>query len=211
MEEKLYFKPASYGKGNKKKEKLDDSKNDYRIRNLVLFSLLIVVIVAVILWLLRGKTTTSGQFPENVKTESLTCVSTKLVPEKLNGATSSDREVKISAIFRGADDLKSISLVYTLNYASPDEAYGYEAKSHAEFNKALAASGYSVSKFSNKFSRYDNKLIISLSANNNEIDQISASYFMLNIGEKGELAKTITDYMQNYEMQGFACKSTTEK
>ena len=34
---------------------------------------------------------------------------------------------------------------------------------------------------------------------------------MLNIGEKGELAKTITDYMQNYEMQGFACKSTTEK
>lgn len=211
MEEKLYFKPEHYGqkKDNKPKEKSE--KKNRRIPKLLGFLLLIVIIVLIIIWLLRGKTTVSGRYPENVKTESLTCVSTELTPEKLSGADAKDKEVKINAIFRDVEELKSISLTYTLNYASSDETYGYEAKSHAEFNKSLSASGYSVSKFKNKFARYDSDLIISLFAEKNELDQIAAPYFMLSVDKDGSIPGNISEYKKNYEAQGFSCESSIDK
>ncbi|MBQ3430825.1 hypothetical protein IJG20_01835 [Candidatus Saccharibacteria bacterium] len=212
MEEKLYFKPVNHNKKKQARQRVDKNANDKkRVAPKIVCLLLFLLIVIVIIWLLRGKTTTHGHYPENVKNISLTCVSDTLIPPKLNSAVSDNREIKINAVFHGADELRNISLIYTLNCSSSDEAYGYEAKSHADFNKALSASGYETNKFKNKFSRYDNKLIINLSANGNEIDQFSAPYFMLSINDNGEIAKTFAEFKNNYETQGFICESTTNK
>lgn len=213
MEEKLYFKPAKYGKGIKQKakpEKTADENKNHRVRNLIFFLIFIVVIVLIILWLLRGKTTVSGQYPENVSNESLTCVSINTQYEKTSWIDSDNKELKINAIFNGTELLKSISLIYTLHYADESEAYYAEAKSHAQLNDGFAAVGFDVRKFDNKFARYGNKLIISLTANKSEINEYSASYFLLPV-EDGDLKlKTISDYKNAFEGQGFSCTTTAE-
>lgn len=213
MEEKLYFKPAKYGKGIKKqKEKIEKDKDekDHRIRNLIVFLLFIVAIILIILWLLHGKTTTSGQYPENISNESLTCISKNTKYEKTSWVDSDDKELKINAIFNGTESLKTISLIYTLNYADESEAYYAEAKSHAQLNDSFAAVGYDVRKFDNKFARYNNKLIISLTASKSEIDEYSAVYFMLPIEADGFKLKTLSDYKRAYETQDFFCVVTAE-
>ena len=213
MEEKLYFKPASYGKGIRKKEqksaKSDDENRPRRTRNLILLILFLVTVVLIILWLLRGKTTTTGQYPENLKNESLVCMAANITPPKIDSIDSHDKEIKINIVFNGTEEMKRIYFTYTLIYGDEDEAYGNEAKSHAFFNKALAASGYQVDKFDNKFSRYNNKLSISLSAERNDIDEYSASYFMI-VAQDNEVLKdqNLDWFKKNYETQGFVCESS---
>lgn len=213
MEEKLYFKPEGYGKGKKKKQaeqtgKPKAEKNNKALR-LIGILLFLLVAVVIIIWLLHGNTTTTGQYPENVNNESLICTSNSLVPEKINSIDSEDKEIKINAVFDGTDELKRIYFTYTLKYANEDEAYGAEAKSHAFFNKALSASGYKVDKFENKFSRYNEKLIIGLTMTKDELDEFSAPYFMLKPDESGRInLRTINDFQNNYESQGFTCEST---
>lgn len=218
MEEKLYFRPAKYGKGLKKhKEKSKepdkaepkkDSKN-HRARNLILFLLFLAVVVVVIVWLLRGEITTSGQYPENIKNYSLSCTSRGITPEKLASADSADKELKINAIFNNDAELKNISLIYTTIYASESAAYSAEAHTHADLNHALSASGYNVEKFSNKFSRYGEKLIISLYALQSEIDEISAPYFLIPLDDNHKVSlKNLDDYKASYESLGFTCNTS---
>ena len=70
--------------------------------------------------------------------------------------------------------------------------------------------GYNVGKFSNKFARYGNKLILSLYATVSEIDEYSADYLMLD-KEPGIAERTLVEFKQIYEKQGFACEATTEQ
>ena len=108
MEEKLYFKPASYGKGIKQKEKpvkrkeKEDGEKTHRVRNLVLFLLFIAIIIIVILWLLHGRTITTGQYPANVKNESLECVSTSLTYPKLGSFSPvpAETNLTVTAVYR---------------------------------------------------------------------------------------------------------------
>ena len=217
MEEKLYFAPADYGKGAKmkahaaKKAQTQEKKN-HRFLKLGGFLLILTIAIIIIIWLLHGKTTTTGQYPENVRNESLSCTNNAKKYDPAGPIDSDTKSLKINAIFRGSEALKEISLIYTLEYASEKEAYEHEAISHAHFNKSLGASSYPISKFSNKYARYDNKLIISLTANLNEIDSISAPYFLISLDEDREVVvKSIDEYQSMYEAQGFICENTTNK
>lgn len=83
MEEKLYFKPADYGKGKKKAEKdKPKEKENHKVAKLIGILLFLLIVVVIIIWLLRGKITTTGQYPENVKIESLKCESAKVHTRK---------------------------------------------------------------------------------------------------------------------------------
>ena len=214
MEEKLYFKPADYGKGRKKKQVKHKSKskekNNHKILKLAGIIIFLAIVAIIIIWLLRGTTTTTGQYPENVKNKSLTCVSSQIQYEKTSWINSDEKELKINTIFNGTDSLKSLSLIYTLTYESEADAYLAEAKSHAQLNEGFATMGYDVRKFSNKFSRYGNKLIITLTTNKTELDEYSASYFLLPTSEEGFVLKSLSDYQNAFEAQGMTCSSTTE-
>lgn len=216
MEEKLYFRPANYGKGLKKRKekpapakKQTDGEKNHRARNLALFLALLAVIVAVILWLLRGQTTTTGQYPANIRNEALTCRSGTIVYDKVSNINSANKSLKISMIFTGEEQLSSASLEYALTFSSYSEAYSAEAVSHAQFNLGLQALGYDAGKFNNKFSILDNKLIITLSASSDKnLDDTTRGYFLIEYTDGRELPKSLGEYRQNYERQGFACTST---
>lgn len=212
MEEKLYFKPVKYGKGIKKrKEKIEkDNKdgNDHRVHTLVLFLLLIAVVVIVILWLLHGKTSTTGQYPANVRTESLECVSDDVNYSKI-GSTKYhvvSKELKLSLLFVGEESLKAISLKDSLTFNTEVEAKNAEAVVHATFNTSLVATGYNSEEFDNKFSIIDNKLVVTVHSGSH-IDERSKGYFLI---ESNENPNTLQEFRNIYETKGFTCKTSAE-
>jgi len=214
LEEKLYFKPASYGKGNKKKdrqEKEGETEKDeksHRVRNLILFLTPAIIIVLIIIWLLRGKTTTTGQYPANVRNESLSCLATDKAYEPANRTSSDNKELKIDMIFYGIEKLSSVSLKYTLTFASNEEAYSAEAFNHAGFNLGLQNRGFSSGLFNNKFSLMDNVVVLTLRADANELDEeLAREYFLL---DRDELPETMSDFRRHYESTGFSCASTID-
>ena len=219
MEEKLYFRPVSYSKGSKKYkekpasvEKHTDGHKDHRVRNIIIFLLAVAVIVFVILWLLKGKNTTSGQYPANVRSESLICSSDKNTYEKVDHVNSDDKNFEISLIFNGKESLSSGSLKYTLRFSSPNEVNRAVAVSQAQFNLGVQALGYDSGKFNNKFSVIDNDLVITLHINSSkDVDEVTKSYFLLKEDSQGNLPITLAEYRQNYESQGFSCTSTLDK
>ena len=210
MEEKLYFKPGDYGKGIKKEKQLgrntSGETNSHRVRNLVLFLIFLIIIVLVILWLLRGKTTTSGQYPANIRTESLKCTSSNISYDKIGvvGDSAVQKELSLTFLFQESGELNSVSLKDTLTFTTPNEAVDAEAIAHATFNKGLAARGYDSGKFSNKFSVMDNKFVVTLH-NNSQFDDDAKEYFLLNSDDE---LKDLSDYSSFYKNKGFVCETT---
>lgn len=210
MEEKIYFEPENSGK--KKNIKQKPKKKDRRFLKLFFFLLFLLIVVLVIVWLLKGSKTISGQYPENVKNESLSCESKAITYEKTNDIDSEDKDLKINMVFAGEDKLSSASLEHTLVFSSYNEAHSAEAISHVQFNLGLQSLGYDASKFNNKFSILDNKLVISLSlASDKSLDDTTRSYFLVDYTTGGKLPKTLTEYKTNYEKQGFSCASTLDQ
>ena len=214
MEEKLYFRPENYGSGKKKEHKetkKKSEKKDRRVLKLLGFLLFLLIIILIILWLLRGRTTVSGQFPANVRNESLVCESNDITYEKVDSVNSSDKNLKISMVFDGEASLSSTSLKYTLHFASSGEAHSAEAVSHAQFNLALQALGYDAGKFNNKFSEIGSDLIITLNLSSGKtLDDTTRSYFLVEYTDSGNPPETLSEYRHNYKSQGFACTSTVE-
>ena len=212
MEEKLYFKPGNYGKGRKKKQteqKVDNApeKKDHKAIKLISLLLFLLIVVIAIVWLLRDKTTTSGQYPENIKNESLSCVSTTTVYEKVNERVADSRELKINAVFYGKNKLSSIGVRYTQEFPSDNDAYAAHAFLQAQLWGGLQKLGYDHSRFNNKFSLMDNVLVLTLQTEANEIDELTREYFLVN---RDSLPTTLEEYRQNYESQGFACTSSID-
>ncbi len=215
MEEKLYFKPASYGKGTKKKkqrsEKIakpanSDSAKDHHIRNFSLFLALAAIVILIILYLLRGKTTTTGQYPANVKNKSLECISTSLTYDKLGTVSPAPAETNLTltAIFSGENALSSLSLKNLMTFTSNSEAVVAEARTHATFNIGLRTYNYGTEKFDNKFSIMSDKLLVNLTAKAKDLDEFSKGYFLIT---SEELPTTLSDFRALYESQGFTCRT----
>ena len=198
LEEKLYFKPET-----PKKE-----KRDHRFLKLFFFLLFLVFVILVIIWLLRGSKTVSGQYPENLKNESLSCVSNELTYPFTPATVSEDRELKINAVFNGENHLSSINLSYSLGYQTTEEVVSAEAVAHADFNRKLGKRGFSAGKFNNKFTVLDNRLVVSIYGASGDIVDNTADFFM--IDSSSELPKTIRDYKKTYEALGFECTSTLD-
>ena len=199
MEEKIYFKPESPGK-----------KKDHTFLKLFFFLLFLLIIILIIIWLLKGSKTVSGQYPENVRNEALECISSEIDYPKLGSynVEPKEKELKISAIFKGEDTLVSLSIKDLLTFYSNHDAIIAEARSHANFNLSLRGSGYGTEKFENKFSIVSEKLLVTLTGKASEIDEYSKEYFSI---KSEKIPTTISEYKQNYEAQGFTCKASNEK
>ena len=209
MEEKLYFKPEDYGKKKEKRTKGEKAEGkNHKALKLTVFLLFLVIIIFIILWLLHGKTTVSGQYPENIKNESLECTSDKIVYEKINSVDSNNKELKIVAVFVNENKLSSISLRYALTYPTESEAYSAESVSHVQFGRSLSADGLSFEEFNNKFSIVGDKLIVTLYATGGDFKEYANSYFLIG---QNDFPQSLVDFRKIYEEQGFICASTNDK
>ena len=215
MEEKLYFKPANYGKGKKQKQQekqrvekgADKTEKSHKALKLVCLLLFLLILILVILWLLRGKTTTTGQYPANVQNESLECVSHELTYNKLGTISPTPQEttLTLTAVFSGESELRSLSIKNLIVFESNSEAIIAEARTHANFNIGLRAYNYGTEKFDNKFSIIGEKLLVNLTVKNKELNEFSKDYFLIT---SDPLPSSLNDFQKEYEAQGFTCKTT---
>ena len=208
-EEKLYFRPevAENKKANKK-----GTKRDKRFVKALIFLFSILIIDFIIFWFLRGSTKTTGQYPENVRNESLVCENPNIVYEKVNKINSDNKNLKISMIFLDEKTLSTANLEYKLVFSDYQEAYSAEAISHSQFNLDLQKLGYKSGNFNNKFSILDNELLISLNlSSRTSLDETTQSYFLINNKNNGGFPETLEEYKHNYEDQGFSCVSTSKQ
>lgn len=209
MEEKIYFKPEGYGKGKKKVEKIEPKeKGNHKVAKLVGILFFLFIVIAIIIWLLRGKTTVNGQYPANITNESLSCSSSSIEYQKVSKRSAKSTELKMTMVFSGTEKLVSGSLRYILRYDNHSEAVNSEAVNHANFGTELASRNLKFTEFDNKFTILDEILEVSLRASASSINEYTADYFL--IDTKNELPKTLEEYKKNYESQGFACETSKE-
>lgn len=206
MENKLYFAPAKFGKGKKKKQKSSGEGDKQRFWRLAGFLMILLAIGCIIFWLLHGKTTVSGNFPANIGAESLTCSKENATYEKINYSGGKQR-ARITAIFDGAETLHTLSFNYSIIFSNENEAKTAEGAVHYKFGRNLSDDNLSFSEFSNKFSVIGNELAISLFAEQNEIKPNTTGYFMLIHDDN---RTSLADYRKAYEAQGFSCTSTID-
>ena len=209
MEEKLYFKPANYGKGKKKKQQTEQ-RVEHKVLKLFCLLLFLLILIIIIIWLLHGKTTTSGEYPANVKNESLECTSTELTYNKLGTVSPAPKEttLTLTAVFSGSNELRTLSLKNLMTFESNSEAIVAEARTHANFNIGLRAYNYGTDKFDNKFSIMHEKLLVNLTLKNKEFDEFSKDYFLIT---SEELPVTLSDFQALYESQGFTCRAAFDE
>lgn len=211
METKLYFQPENYGrKKQKKKLHFDNDQeqgNTHRLLKVYLFVLGIVTLFLLMLWLTRGKTTVSGGYPDNIRSDSLECISTEIDYAKIGRTSALEKELKLNLIFRDEAELSSIAVKDTLTFASQQDARNAEAVAHATLYAGLAAIGYQAETFSNKFSIFDNKLVLSLRGAAAEINEYTKDYFLITTDA---IPSTLSEYRSLYESAGFKCTSTKD-
>lgn len=180
-------------KSNKK------SKKNWYILALIIG--LILIIIFVIWFLMRGETKTTGDYPEDTTPESLECVG-KNIPYKIFADTLSDIEIKINGIFINGK-IGSISLVYKSKYNSAEAAKTMSDAHEGDMNMSFYKNNMNSYSLNATYTINENVAQMSLYANSSDLNDISAKYFMLD-----SLPKNLTEYKKDYIAKGFSCEIT---
>ena len=207
MEQELYFKPGNYGKGIEKKSEEKPSstpkeKGKGKAVKLIIVLLFLVITIAVVWYLLRGKTTTTSEQIPNVKTTSLVCSSDSFVYPLFRYDDAKSRKLEMKMVF-SSEDLKSIALEYSLFYDSADLVKASEAHNHAEMNHDFAASGLNPDSYDAKYTILSDRFRMNLYATPKKLDETAKRYFL--IESDGDFPTSVTNLRENYESEGLTC------
>lgn len=185
----------------------DTKKTKKRIGSEVFVAIgMFLVIVAVVLLLaffLRGQTTVSGENPDVKSTISLNCVSDDYKYDFFPYDNSDNKNLKIDIIFEN-EKVSSASLVYMLYYQNAENITESDAENHASMNINFSKDGLEADALNANFSKLSDGLKMSLYANIEDINDVTSKYFLLDYFDKGY---TIKNIQRIYESKGLICKS----
>lgn len=185
----------------------DTNKTKKRIGSEVFVAIgMFLVIVAVVLLLaffLRGQTTVSGENPDVKSTISLNCVSDDYKYDFFPYDNSDNKNLKIDIIFEN-EKVSSASLVYMLYYQNVESITESDAENHASMNINFSKDGLEADALNANFSKLSDGLKMSLYANIEDINDVTSKYFLLDYFDKGY---TIKNIQRIYESKGLICKS----
>ena len=165
------------------------------------------IIILLLVFSLQGKTTTTGNYPDNISDHSMTCVVNNRKYPFFTYDKSDSQSTTINMIFNN-DEIKNISLIHVMNYSSEEMITGSEAFNHAAMNKSFG-SALGPDALGARYSKLDNAMKMSLFANNSDITDISAKYFLMDLDNAN--SRGINDYKKNYESKGFDCQIINNK
>lgn len=186
---------------------MDDntSKKGHNNKNISLIlglCLVIVAIIVIILFFLKGNTVISNTGGDTTTTEALACESSKVSYPYFTYDNSTKKNMKINIIFMN-NKIDSISLIYNLYYNSAEEINRSESLNHAEMNKNFATKGLDADSLDAKYSKLDTSLQMTLNAETQKINEISARYFLL---DKAASSYNMDSLSKQYNSKGLDCK-----
>ena len=174
---------------------------------LMFFVLLLVAVVLILWFLMRGQTTTTGDWQEDERAEFLNCEA-EGVSYPIFAYDGSDRKIlKINAVFNN-DKLSTISLDYKLYYSGPNEVSASEARNHAAMNLSSQEAGLGPDIFNAHYTQFSDALEMILYAKASEITNVSSRYLMLDWIGNNKYTKV--DVQENYTSKGLNCVANVE-
>lgn len=183
------------------KNKSDSSKSF----GLIAVGFILVFIIILLIFLLRGETKISGEYPDDYKDKSLVCKSEGIAYPYFTYDKSDKKDIEINAIF-DIKNLRSISLKYNLYYSDTKSITGSEAFNRAAMNKSFGADGLDTEALGINYSKLSDRMSGSLYTTASKINYITAKYFMIDRYSDYSIPDTIEGLKQNYENKGFTCQ-----
>lgn len=179
------------------------NKRNLKISAIIIGIILAVIIIVLFILLLNGKTTTTGNYPDNVSDESLTCTANNIKYPFFTYDNATKKEAEINILF-SRDKLKSIALTYSLYYDNQQSITGSEAHNHAAMNISFGKNGMGADALNANYAKLENRMRMSLYANGNEISNISLQYFFITTNS---IPENVAAFKNIYQGIGFKCES----
>ena len=148
--------------------------------------------------LMRGQTTVSGNFPDDVKSEILICRKTGIPYPYMQYDKSNGKNIEITIVFEN-NALNSISLIYTLHYTNSETAEISRTANMVDMNHSFGAK-YGPGAFNARYVVNDTDMQTSLFATSDDLKDGGAEFFLID-----NSPKNLNDYRKNYVSQGFNC------
>lgn len=178
-----------------------DNKKNIWMLSIGIF-LIIVSIISITIFLLKGQTTITGQNGSVISSESLVCESENQNYQFLSYDHAIRKTAKISALFNN-NELSSISLLYALYYSDSELIETSRTINSAQLNVFYSKDGLPANSFSKSVSSSNATVIISLYADKANFNNKTSKYFMAdNLGEKS----SPEDFEKLYTEKGFTCR-----
>ena len=173
----------------------------------IFFALLIGVVLALI-WLLTYKQESYvSSEVESGEYGALECTSPDPSEPFFTFDTTQEATHEIKILFADSK-LKNATYKYDGIYASREAAENAEAWLHGDYNKYMGNNGINEESLNPNFSVNDNKLIISLYAEANEINDVVAKLFFMDTDAVNKLKNfSVKDFKLLYETKGFTCQT----
>lgn len=179
------------------------SKNKASILIISGVVLIVIAIVLILNFFMRGETTVSGNFPDPEVSESISCELNSADDTILDLTDVTRASTKVNAVFV-KKQLSSISLTYSLYYNSEEKINTSEAKNHANFNLSSQENGLGANIFNLHFTKLKDRLEIRMYAESKDITDKSSEYLLLR--NTSNLSQSAVE--KNYTDKGFKCKSS---
>lgn len=162
--------------------------------------LVLVAFVLILSFFMRGETKVDGNWAVE-QTSFLTCEIVGTGYPFFEYDNSYKKTIKINSTFNN-DDIKTISLMYILEYNNEKNIIDSENLNHVAMNNNFAKDDLGFDALGLKFSKFSNGLQMSLFVNADQINNKTTKYFILD-----EVGFISPENMQKiYEIQGFICQ-----
>lgn len=175
-----------------------------KIIGIILTTTILAACIVSVIILMQGETKTSGQNPANVEGKTLVCESTGISYPITTYDNSTNKDLRI-ILNSYNNKIDTIYLAYELFYNNSQQIVASEAINHADMNTSFGKNSLGADAFNAHYSKMENSMKMTLYAKADEINPITAKYFMINARDTEEIPNNIQEYQNNYEQQGFAC------
>ena len=171
--------------------------------------LFLIAIISLLIWFFANSSETHNSTitTDSIETSSLVCKSSNPKEPFFNDSAATNVQHEIRALFNN-DKLSKIFYIYSATYDSEKQAEYYNSIMAADYNRYLGGHSTPLNILSKTFSTSDNESKITLYANADKINNVTASIFLLNAdNDYNKDNNTGADIKKLYEDQGFSCET----
>ena len=165
-------------------------------------ALLIIAVLLIIWFFLKGETRVSGGYPGAENSKSISCTRDGLSYPFFTYDGAEKKTTEVNIIFNN-ENVGSISLIQKMYYDNTESATKSSTSNHVAMNNSFG-SDLGADALGANYNVTDNVMRLSLYARGSDFNAATRKYFLADAQ-----LKNMKDYEKHYEKQGFSCIEKT--